>query len=235
MTEQSPFEALEATFRLLCQGPSPLAVHGREVGPPFPRRVIPLTELGGMLLHPSTPYEARDAAVGLLARRAAAQGGAWTVGLAGVLLPGLRNALIPLARTWPQGVADLEADALAGLLEALAAGVPRERVASRLVSRAAGRAKHRFARELAAHGRHGSGALPAEPHRPWGHPDFVLAEAVQAGVLSDEEADLIGETRLGGVPLRHYAASRGGRHGTYRMRRNRAENRLVVWVRGRNV
>lgn len=39
MSDQSPFDVLEASLRLLCAGPSPLAVHGREVGPPFPRRL----------------------------------------------------------------------------------------------------------------------------------------------------------------------------------------------------
>lgn len=42
MPAPSPFATLEASFRLLCAGPSPLAVDGREVGPPPPRRPVSL-------------------------------------------------------------------------------------------------------------------------------------------------------------------------------------------------
>jgi hypothetical protein len=39
------------------------------------------------------------------------------------------------------------------------------------------------------------------PHTPWGHPDLVLARAVDEGVLLAEDAELIGETRIGGRSL----------------------------------
>lgn len=79
--------------------------------------MIPLTELTEMLLHPATPYEARDRAVRAVLRRAQREGGDWTVGLAGVLLPRLRAAIAPMARTYPFEAADLEAEALAALVE----------------------------------------------------------------------------------------------------------------------
>jgi hypothetical protein len=41
-----------------------------------------------MLLHPSMAFAARDAVVDELVARSRAKGGAWTVGHAGVLLPG---------------------------------------------------------------------------------------------------------------------------------------------------
>ena len=210
MAEQSPFDTLESSFHLLCAGPSPLAVHGRELGRPFPARSIPLDELRGMLLHPSTPYAARDRAVRLLLERSAERGGAWTVGLAGVVLPGLRRGLASLARAWPSRRDDLEADALAGLVEAIAAFDPTvEPVAARLVWRVTSHARRRHAREMAIAGRHVQSPGSAEPHRPWGHPDFVLAAAEQAGIVSAEDAELIGETRLGNVAVHDFAARRG--------------------------
>ncbi|PLS74889.1 MAG: hypothetical protein CYG61_10245 [Actinobacteria bacterium] len=236
MPEQSPFDALESTFRLLCKGPSPLAVHGRELGPPFPSRPIPLTELGVMLLHPATPYPARDRAIRLLLGRAADHGGRWTIALAGVLLPGLRAGLASMAKAWPGGAADLEADALVALIEAIPVFDPSaEPVAARLVWRVTSAARRRLAREMAVTGRQVPGACPAEPHQPWGHPDFVLGEAVRAGVVSVAEAELIGETRLGSTSLHAYAQAKGAGDGTLRMRRMRAERRLVSWVWGRNV
>lgn len=153
MSDQSPFDVLEASVRLLCAGPSPLAVHGREVGPPFPRRSIPLTDLTGMLLHPTTPFEARDRAMRVLVHRAQHQGGDWTVGLIGVLLPGLRAALAPMVRAYPTAAEDLEAEALVGIVEVIAGfDLRTERVASRLLWRAAQRARRRLAREQAEAG-----------------------------------------------------------------------------------
>jgi hypothetical protein len=86
--EQSPFAVLQRAFTLLTSDPHPLAIHGSEVGHGLPDRLIGLGELRSRLLHPSCRYATRDAAVTLLLHRAQTEGGAWTVGLAGVLLPG---------------------------------------------------------------------------------------------------------------------------------------------------
>ena len=109
-----PFATLERTFAILTTEPRPLALDGTGI-PGLPDRPIPLDELRARLLHPSTPYATRDAALEVLIERARAQGGGWTVGLAGVLLPGLRRAVAPLAVACPGKEADLEAESLAGL------------------------------------------------------------------------------------------------------------------------
>jgi hypothetical protein len=231
VSEQSPFAVLEESFALLCSGPSPLAIDGREVGPPMPCRRVVLTELRGVLLHPSTPYETRDRAMGVLVRRAQRLGGPWTVGLAGVLLPGLRAAVADLVRACPEAAADLEAEVLVELIEALGNfDSDSERTASRLLWRAAQRARRRTVREQAAASGRLSTAPPDEPHRPWGHPDVVLAEAVAGGVLSPFEAEMIGETRLGGVPVAVWSAEVGWKPGSVRKERSVAERRLVEWI-----
>ena len=247
MPDQSPFDAVEASFRLLCAGPSPLAIDGREVGPPLPRRTIPLTELGSLLLHPSTPYEARDRAVCVLARRAQDHGGAWTVGLVGVLLPGLRAAVADLAKTSQDGGADLEADVLVELMEVLRDfDLATERAASRLLWRAAQRARRRAVREQAESSRRvpedslpepradASGRVSespsGEPHREWGHPDFVLGEAVRAKALTAFEAEMIGETRLGGVTVSVFAVRVGWQPASLRKERSVAERKLANWI-----
>lgn len=236
MDDQSPFDVLESTFGLLCAGPKPLAVDGRELRRPFPARPIPLDELAGMLLHPATPYEARDRAVRLLLERSRRLGGAWTVGLAGVVLPGLRRALAPMARAWPEHADDLEADALAGLVEAIGRFDPGPApVVGRLVWRVASHARRRLAKEAAAEGRHVPSMVSAEPRQPWGHPDFVLAAAAKAEIVTVGDAEMIGDTRLGGMSLHAWAVERGQRDGTLRMRRMRAEARLGCWLRSRNV
>jgi hypothetical protein len=231
MSDQSPFDVLEASLRLLCAGPSPLAVHGRELGPPFPRRPIPLTDLTGMLLHPATPFEARDRAMRVLVRRAQHQGGDWTVGLFGVILPGLRAALAPMVRAYPAGAEDLEAEALVGLVEVLASFDPAtERVASRLLWRAAQRARRRLAREQAEAGRLEVVMAVHDPEQSSNHPDLLLKRAVEAKKLSPAEARLIGDTRVGDVSLTAWALAEGEPESRTRMRRMRAERKLVRWI-----
>ena len=128
----SPFDTLEKTFDLLVTGPNPLALDGATVAG-LPDRAIPLGELKARLLHPSTPFDVRDAVVNELVARSRAQGGAWTVGLAGVLLPGLRRAAWPLVQACPGKAADIEAETLAAFLAAVADCKPgRARLASRL-------------------------------------------------------------------------------------------------------
>jgi hypothetical protein len=231
---QLPFDTLDAAFRLLTTGPRPLALDGRRVGHGLPARPIPLDELRSRLLHPSTSFAARDAAIAALLARAKAEGGAATIGLAVVLLPGLRHAASPLIRTCPRKRADLEAEMLAGLLEGIRAVRPDEdRVAGRLLRYGlfAGR---RLVERLCIQGRRERPVwTSAEPPRPASHPDLVLFDAVAEGVLTVAEAELIGETRLGGVPLSELAARWGVGYEALKKRRQRAEARLVRWLRAR--
>jgi hypothetical protein len=222
---------LESAFRLLTSGPDPLSLDGRLVGHGLPPRLIPLDELRGMLLHPSVGFAARDAAVAELAHRARG-GGAAMVGLAGVLLPGLRRLTTPLARACPGKAADLEAAVLSGLVEEVATfDEATGRPAASLVW-AAARAAHRLLEtERAWRARHVPRGLPAEPPRPAGHPDFVLAEAVRAGVVTTCEAEVIGETRVGGVRLKELAGAWGVPYGQLKRFRQQAEVRLVAWLR----
>ncbi len=71
-----------------------------------------------MLLHPSMSFDVRDAMVDELVARSRAKGGAWTVGVAGVLPPGLRRAVWPLEQSCPGKAADIETGALAAFLVA---------------------------------------------------------------------------------------------------------------------
>jgi hypothetical protein len=230
--DPSPYETLEAAFGLLTSGPDPLSLDGRLIGHGLPPRPIPLDELRGMLLHPSVGFAARDAAVAELARRARRDRGAAMVGLAGVLLPGLRRLTTPLARACPGKAADLEAAVLAGLVEAVAGFDEATRRPAASLVWAAVRAAHRLlATDRAWHTRHIPRGLPAEPPRPAGHPDFVLAEAVRVGVLSARDAEVIGETRVGGVRLKALAAAWGVPYGQLKRFRQQAEVRLVAWLR----
>lgn len=229
--EASPFAALERAFASLVTGPGPLAIDGAGL-PGLPDRSVPLGELRARLLHPSTRYATRDAAVSLVVALAQRRGGAWSVGLAGMLLPGLRRAAVPLVRACPGKAADIEAEMLAGLLAALSeARAERARLAGWLTGRAFDAAKTLVRAEAAEQGRPAHRPVPAAPPKGFGHPDLVLFEAVATGVICADDAELIGATRIGGVDLHDAAAAWGLTYAAAGRRRARAERALVAHLR----
>ena len=116
-----PLEALAGAFRLLVTGPQPLALRPGRLAPGLPDRPVPLDELTVLLLHPSVSTAARNKIWAELVRRARSGSPAWTVGLTGVALPGLRRAVASLAAGYRGDPGDLEAEVLAGFLAALRA------------------------------------------------------------------------------------------------------------------
>ena len=226
----SPFDALEDTFQLLSTGPHPLAFDGRSVDG-LPERDIPLAELRAMLLHPSVPFSVRDAAVGALVARAQREGGRWTVGIAGVLLPGVRRAVFPLFEACPGKGAELESEALVAFLTALARCRPgRARVASWLCWRTRIGAAKLLRAEMAERAGPGTDPVSAAPPRPWGHPDFVLARVVAAGAIDPEDAELIFATRLEHHSLAEVARRLGISYKACHLRRSRAEKALAEFL-----
>ena len=227
-----PLEAVAGAFRLLVTGPQPLALQAGRLAPGLPDRPVPLDELTVLLLHPSVSTAARNKVWAELVRRARSGSPAWTVGLTGVALPGLRRAVASLAAAYRGDPGDLEAEVLAGFLAALRALDPDELdhipLASRLTWAAyrAGRALAYSDATWAARRRDLDESCRA-PARPSGHPDFILAAAVRRGVITAADAQLIGASRLEGIPLSQLAAETGSRHDSLCRRRAKAEKRLT--------
>jgi len=227
-----PFDAADTAFRLLCAGPQPLALHASRVAVGLPDRPVPLDELRVLLLHPSTSARARNQVWAELVRRARAGDPAWTVGLAGIAMPGLRRAVGSLAAAWRGDPADLQSEVLTGFLAAVRALDPDDLEAVPLASRlcwAGWRAGQEMT--LADAGWSARRRHLAEwrdgPDLPWGHPDFVLAAAVREGILTREQAALIGRNRLEGVPLSQIAAETGISHSALCNRRRKAEKAIT--------
>jgi hypothetical protein len=131
-SDRSPFDTLETTFRLLAAGPQPLALDGRTIG--LAVQSVRLWELRAILFHPATGVTVQRAALGALVGRARRRRGAWVVGLAGVLLPSLREQVACPPEGRPGGTACPGGMVLADLLERLdAAGVPSEGIAESLL------------------------------------------------------------------------------------------------------
>ena len=143
--QPSPFDTLEVCFRLLTSGPAPLALDGRQIGHGAPARQIPLDELQSLLHDPAATDDLKEAALQELGRLAARRRGSWTIGLAGILLPGLRA----IARTAPRDDHRVGNDAEADLLEqsrAVIHGPPIEAVKFRLAVLRLARPEERAAR-----------------------------------------------------------------------------------------
>jgi len=231
-TAPEPFDAAETAFRLLCAGPQPLALRAAEVAAGLPDRPVPLDELRTVLLHPSASAAARNAVWAELVRRALSGGPAWMVALVGIAMPGLRRAAGSLAEAWHGEAADLQSEILTGFLAAVRALDPDDLESVPLASRlcwAGWRAGRKMAFADAAHAarRRDLADWAERPGLPWGHPDFVLAAAVREGILSRQDAAMIGRNRLEGVPLRQIAAEAGLDLSGLNRRRKKAEKAIA--------
>jgi DNA-directed RNA polymerase specialized sigma24 family protein len=60
--------------------------------------------------------------------------------------------------------------------------------------------------------------------------DVLLGEAVAAGAINRQEAELVAVTRFDGIPLAHLASVSGQPYNRLKVRRQRAERRLLVWL-----
>lgn len=220
---------IEYRFRLMGEGPSPLSVDGRKLGHGLPRRRIALPELSAILMHPACSYAARDEAWRLLVRRARTGDPKWRAGAVGVALPGLRFKAYLLAKL---SGGDVQAAVVEHFLRALdKVDLGRPGVVGNLLSAAfSGARKELRETEPAASGEPNFAPGSALPPTPYGHPDLVLASAVRAGVITAEEAELIGATFLEEISIAAYAERTGlPRWGLYK-RRQAAVARLKAAI-----
>jgi DNA-directed RNA polymerase specialized sigma24 family protein len=151
-----------------------------------------------------------------------------------VIRPGLLNLLVRLSR----GSSDrqeLEATLMAAAWEGTRR-YPLERRPRRVAANLLLDAMHQTLLEVGhqAAWRAVRSALPTESQAA-GLPvdadvDAVLSRAVSAGAVDAEEAELILLTRVDGVALQVLAGHRGVSYNTLKVRRQRAERRLLVFL-----
>jgi hypothetical protein len=227
-----PLDSARTAFEWLVTGPEPLSIDGRFF-PGLPRRRVPLDEVRELLLNSNLPLAVVDLVWMHLVTRSRDAGGAWTVACVGVALPALFAIAAELGAKFAQDHRDLHAAVLTGFLSELASiNLARPWILWRLRC-AALREGHLFVREALER------PLPSdedfhssEPTRPWGHVDFVLARAVAEGVITGEQAELIGATRLEPeYTLAQAAADWGVSYNAIAQVRHRAERRLAAWLR----
>jgi hypothetical protein len=164
-----------------------------------------------------------------LVQRARTGDPAWRTGAVGVALPGLRFKAYLLSKLF---AGDVQAAIVEHFLRALGAvGLDRPGVVGNLLSAAFSKARAEL-RDLepvsSGAPTHAPGAVLTSA--PYGHPDLVLARAVTAGVITVQEAELIGATYLEEVSLTAYAERTGQPRWNLYKRRTAAVARLKAAI-----
>ncbi|MEY9858561.1 DNA-directed RNA polymerase specialized sigma24 family protein [Catenulispora sp. GAS73] len=233
--ESSPLHSVEMAFAALCTEPKPMALFGAAVHPQLLASWIPLDELRKALITKKYDLHVCDAVWREIVDRSRAEGAMWTVAAAGMAAPALKWVARMYSPDFDGDRDDLDAEILTGFLEHLATiDTFRPAILHRL-RYAAQRAGERAAKADATHRKSHTDAESAPPKSPWGHPDLVLNRAVGEGAITEAEADLIGATRLEDVYLAEAAEMLGITVNAAKIRRQRAEARLVAWLTGRPV
>lgn len=226
----NPLDAARVAFAWLVAGPRPVAVDGRAFEH-LPDREIPVDELRDLLLRRSCPRRVWDQVWQHVITRSRGEGETWTLVAVGLALPMLTPMASRLTSRYANDPADIHAEVLQGFLDALLTiDLAAPRIANRL-RWAAYRAGHR-ALTAALDGPTPTepGVAPATPRPPAGHPDLVLARAVDVGVLTRTESAVISQTRLGRIRLNEWATRHQITSWVAYKTRRRAEYRLAAWL-----
>ena len=231
-TERSAnsLDSARAAFAWLTAGEHAVAVDGRKFDY-LPDREIPVDELRDRLLRRSCPRWVWDQVWRHVIIRARSEGETWTIVAVGLALPMLTRTAARLTERYADDPADIHSATMHAFLEALQTiDLTQSRITIRL-RWAAYRAGHRaLTAALDRPTPTRPGGFSAAPKPPAGHPDLVLARAVEVGVLTPTEATVISETRLGDTVMKDWAAHREiGFWRVYKSRK-RAEYRLVAWL-----
>lgn len=231
--EEWPTNSLDAVseaFGWLSAGDHPVAVDGR-LFDHLPDRIIPVDELRDLLLKRGCPRQVWDQVWTHVISRARTEGSTWTITAVGLALPMLTTLAARLTERFANDPSDIHAEIVRGFLDALqTVDLAEGRIMIRL-RWATYRAGHRALLEaMDAPSPKPSGFHSSEPKPPSGHPDLVLARAVQVGVLTQTEAELIGATHLEGIDLSDWPRPPGLTYKALSKRRVKARNRIAAWL-----
>jgi hypothetical protein len=223
----SALQVAQYVFTRSAAEPTQLVLDGAAFGGELPAGRLLLLPLRDLLLRPQTSPATRDAVWRELIRRAREDRSSWLVAAMGMAMPGLRRAVRGLAAGFRGDRDDLESAVAEGFVTAVyKVDLDDHALCARLVDAGRKAGVKQVFKDADLDGAAWSPFASRAPRPPWGHPDFVLAAAVSAGVLTLDEARLIGVTRLEHLPVKDVADWLGDRPNTVVARRLRAEERL---------
>lgn len=233
----SPLQSIERAFTLMAEAATPLSLPAALLGTAGPVGCdeLDVVRVRRILLAKSTPLPVRDAVWAELVRRSRERAGVWTVVAVAMAMPALKTIAGSFGRSFDGAIEDLDGEIVMAFLDHLAIiDIERPGILPRL-RWAAFRAAERSVASEIDFVRHAAAFGSEPPHMPFGHEDLVLSRAEREGVITATDADLIGMTRLEGVELSDAAEILGVSRNAVKIRRQRAEARLVAWLQGRPV
>lgn len=223
-----PLDAVERAFADLLTHSNSRIGGADHVG--LPNRPHSMPEIVEVLRDPCTVQETCDSLWRFFLEQF--DNDEWATLSLGLALPAMRKSVAKAARIWDRDLIDLQAEAINAFI-ALARQIDTtsDRLYSHLCNRVKG-ACRTFARGLARNAKsiHQVGFDSCLPPEPWSHIDLVLTRAINEGVITREEADLIVMTRLEQVKLGRVAQSNGVSRIEISLLRKRAEHRLTEWL-----
>lgn len=227
--ESTVITLAEESFLTRFSDTSVLSIPGQLFGAEWAGRNIPLVEAKRLLMGPAAA--ACDRVWAHVAANARRLGGDWSLAAVGMVAPMLkRTAASACAKFDGMRQDDLAAETVTAFLAHLAV-IDLERTGILVRMRwAVWRATVKAAMTNAEAPVPNSviGSMP--PIMPCAHPDVALARAEHASVITAAEADLIGMTRLDEVSLSEAAACLGISANAAKIRRQKAEARLVAFL-----
>ncbi len=229
----TPLQVIEQRFAELAAPPISLFLSGALLGAGFPNQDIPLDELRLILLKRQTSGAMKDVVWAEVVRRAHERGEPWVTAALGLMMPALLKFARSLRRPRQGDSADIESEIIEGFLCALNAVDPS---APRIYSTLLFTAKRYGFEAQARENKVDMKPLAEEPNTTryrrnrTGHPDLVLARAVEEETLTTNEADLIGRVRLDGESTSAVADAQGIPPVEVEFRLNSAERRLVRYL-----
>ncbi|SDU53503.1 sigma-70 family RNA polymerase sigma factor [Amycolatopsis keratiniphila] len=239
--EGGVFDVAAVSFEWLVTGPRPVCVNGSEIAG-LPARLVPLDELGAVLVAEECAQAVRDAAWTYLITRARTERGTWTVACVGLALPVLLSVAAALTKGFRGDKHDIHAEVLTGFLQWLnEVDLDRPAILARLRWAAF---RHGYlalrealdapllTEELDELSARSARFRSAPPQQLGGHPEDLLMAAVRDGAITLEEAALIWDTRFGDVPIEDIGGPLGRDGWAIRKVRSRAEQRLISNLTG---
>jgi hypothetical protein len=228
-----PASALDSAERaflaLVNRRPHPVAFDARELGHGWRARFIPLDELRDLSVRdPRVSHAAKDAAWHQIIDHARTWRQPWIAVAIGLARPALVAMADKLRSGREQVMTDVESELVTGFIDSLVKHDLSE-PAPRLRMCWAGWRTALLVRDPKAWEEVPEMFDPSSrsPTRPYGHPDLLLGRAARLGIIGDEDAELISQTRFGRVLVEQIAAQRGIDAIALRMRRRRAELKVA--------
>lgn len=200
-TRSTPLGAVRAAFRTLAEMDPPLTIDGWKLSADLPSRHMRLDELYELTRKQSTEQSIKDAIWSEIVRLSQSIRQPWALVATGFMAPALHSVTQRILIHRGGDRADVEADILVGFIEALYIIDPSMRgLAYHLKQVACQRAISTYQAPV-QHINQSKAPRPVPLTNRPGHPDLVLAQAVEDKALTVIEAELIGRTRLEGTDL----------------------------------